>query len=49
MLAGRPMELEVEQKECTVMSLLDGGMLKRHKSWLKVMYILVIIFQVSWL
>ncbi|KAK7860571.1 dead-box atp-dependent rna helicase 58 [Quercus suber] len=35
MLAARPMELELEQKSCTVMALLDGGMLKRHKSWLK--------------
>ncbi|XP_062168489.1 DEAD-box ATP-dependent RNA helicase 58, chloroplastic isoform X2 [Alnus glutinosa] len=35
MLAGRPMELELEQKGCTVMALLDGGMLRRHKSWLK--------------
>jgi hypothetical protein len=49
MLAGRPMELELEQKGCTVMALLDGGMLRRHKSWLKVLHILIIIFQVSWL
>jgi hypothetical protein len=42
MLARRPMELELEQKGCTIMALLDGGMLK-------VLHILVIIFQVSWL
>ncbi|GMY27490.1 DEAD-box ATP-dependent RNA helicase 58, chloroplastic isoform X1 [Fagus crenata] len=35
MLAAMPMELELEQKSCTVMALLDGGMLRRHKSWLK--------------
>ncbi|XP_034685732.1 DEAD-box ATP-dependent RNA helicase 58, chloroplastic isoform X1 [Vitis riparia] len=35
MLAAKPMEPELEQKSCTVMALLDGGMLKRHKSWLK--------------
>lgn len=44
MLSARPMELELEQKSCTVMALLDGGMLKRHKSWLKVQHILVIFF-----
>jgi len=44
MLAARPMELELEQKSCTVMALLDGGMLKRHKSWLKVLHVLVIFF-----
>lgn len=38
MLAAKPMEPELEQKSCTVMALLDGGMLKRHKSWLKVLY-----------
>ncbi|GAV84599.1 DEAD domain-containing protein/Helicase_C domain-containing protein [Cephalotus follicularis] len=32
MLAGKP---ELEQKSYTVMALLDGGMLRRHKSWLK--------------
>ncbi|GLT78448.1 hypothetical protein SLA2020_499840 [Shorea laevis] len=32
MLAAKPMENEVEQKSCTVMALLDGGMLRRHKS-----------------
>ncbi|KAJ7980094.1 DEAD-box ATP-dependent RNA helicase [Quillaja saponaria] len=35
MMAAKPMELGLEQKSCTVMALLDGGMLKRHKSWLK--------------
>lgn len=37
MLAAKPMEMDLEQKACTVMALLDGGMLRRHKSWLKVM------------
>ncbi|KAJ4722397.1 DEAD-box ATP-dependent RNA helicase [Melia azedarach] len=35
MLASKPTETDSEQKSCTVMALLDGGMLKRHKSWLK--------------
>ncbi|CAL8081975.1 unnamed protein product [Prunus armeniaca] len=35
MLATKPKEDELEQKSCTVMALLDGGMLMRHKSWLK--------------
>ncbi|EOY05583.1 P-loop containing nucleoside triphosphate hydrolases superfamily protein isoform 2 [Theobroma cacao] len=35
MLAAKPMDPEVEQKSYTVMALLDGGMLRRHKSWLK--------------
>ncbi|PKI77171.1 hypothetical protein CRG98_002453, partial [Punica granatum] len=35
LLAAKPMEEEMEQKSCTVMALLDGGMLRRHKSWLK--------------
>ncbi|KAJ4969217.1 hypothetical protein NE237_015918 [Protea cynaroides] len=35
LLASKPMDHELEQKTCTVMALLDGGMLKRHKSWLK--------------
>ncbi|KAF3457184.1 hypothetical protein FNV43_RR01841 [Rhamnella rubrinervis] len=35
MLAAKPMESELEQKCCTVMALLDGGILRRHKSWLK--------------
>ncbi|OVA05499.1 Helicase [Macleaya cordata] len=34
-LAANPMELESERKSYTVMALLDGGMLRRHKSWLK--------------
>ncbi|XP_059632544.1 DEAD-box ATP-dependent RNA helicase 58, chloroplastic isoform X2 [Cornus florida] len=34
-LAAKPAELGLEQKSCTVMALLDGGMLRRHKSWLK--------------
>ncbi|KAB2599569.1 DEAD-box ATP-dependent RNA helicase 58 [Pyrus ussuriensis x Pyrus communis] len=34
-LAAKPKEGEFEQKLCTVMALLDGGMLTRHKSWLK--------------
>ncbi|XP_075085628.1 DEAD-box ATP-dependent RNA helicase 58, chloroplastic isoform X2 [Nicotiana tabacum] len=35
MLAAKPSELESGPKSCTVMALLDGGMLNRHKSWLK--------------
>ncbi|KAK9288114.1 hypothetical protein L1049_016562 [Liquidambar formosana] len=35
MLAAKPLELGLEQKSCSVMALLDGGMLRRHKSWLK--------------
>ncbi|XP_068660625.1 DEAD-box ATP-dependent RNA helicase 58, chloroplastic [Aristolochia californica] len=35
MLAAKPVENDQEQKSCTIMALLDGGMLKRHKSWLK--------------
>jgi superfamily II DNA/RNA helicase len=27
---------EIDVKGCTVMALLDGGTLRRHKSWLKV-------------
>lgn len=38
MLAAKPKEGELEQKSCTVMALLDGGMLTRHKSWLKVLH-----------
>lgn len=34
MLAAKSTDVEV--KGCTVMALLDGGMLRRHKSWLKV-------------
>ncbi|KAB2062062.1 hypothetical protein E1A91_A10G131800v1 [Gossypium mustelinum] len=33
--AARHMGPELEQKSYTVMALLDGGMLRRHKSWLK--------------
>ncbi|XP_073050239.1 DEAD-box ATP-dependent RNA helicase 58, chloroplastic isoform X2 [Primulina eburnea] len=36
MLAARSSELESGQNSCTVMALLDGGTLRRHKSWLKV-------------
>lgn len=35
-LAAKSPELESEQKSYTVMALLDGGTLRRHKSWLKV-------------
>ncbi|KAK3417618.1 hypothetical protein EUGRSUZ_H03567 [Eucalyptus grandis] len=36
LLAAKPMNPEMEQdKSCTVMALLDGGTLKRHRSWLK--------------
>ncbi|XP_031276585.1 DEAD-box ATP-dependent RNA helicase 58, chloroplastic isoform X2 [Pistacia vera] len=35
MLAAKPSESGSEEKSCTVMALLDGGMLRRHKSWLK--------------
>ncbi|MCD9642833.1 DEAD-box ATP-dependent RNA helicase 58, chloroplastic [Datura stramonium] len=35
MLAANSSECESGLKSCTVMALLDGGMLKRHKSWLK--------------
>ncbi|XP_039125637.1 LOW QUALITY PROTEIN: DEAD-box ATP-dependent RNA helicase 58, chloroplastic [Dioscorea cayenensis subsp. rotundata] len=34
-LAAKSMGLEASQKSCTIMALLDGGLLKRHKSWLK--------------
>ncbi|PIA44808.1 hypothetical protein AQUCO_01700423v1 [Aquilegia coerulea] len=34
MLAAK-VDLELEGKTCTVMALLDGGILKRQKSWLK--------------
>ena len=44
MLAAMPTENEAEQKSCSVMALLDGGMLRRHKSWLKVRHPLDIIF-----
>ncbi|KAE8724200.1 glucose-1-phosphate adenylyltransferase large subunit 1 [Hibiscus syriacus] len=32
---ARHMDPELEYKSYTVMALLDGGMLRRHKSWLK--------------
>ncbi|KAJ1427208.1 P-loop containing nucleoside triphosphate hydrolase [Sesbania bispinosa] len=35
MLAAKPTGVEGEQKSCTIMALLDGGTLRRHKSWLK--------------
>ncbi|XP_020518809.1 DEAD-box ATP-dependent RNA helicase 58, chloroplastic isoform X3 [Amborella trichopoda] len=35
MLATRSMEFGMEQRSYTVMALLDGGMLKRHKIWFK--------------
>lgn len=35
-LAAKSVQLETEQKSCAVMALLDGGTLRRHKSWLKV-------------
>ncbi|KAH0434778.1 hypothetical protein IEQ34_026773 [Dendrobium chrysotoxum] len=35
MLAAKSVESDNMQRTCTIMSLLDGGMLKRHKSWLK--------------
>ncbi|KAH9682865.1 DEAD-box ATP-dependent RNA helicase 58 [Citrus sinensis] len=34
-LAAKPLDTDLEHKLCTVMALLDGGMLRRHKSWLK--------------
>ncbi|CAL9122356.1 unnamed protein product [Musa textilis] len=34
MLAAKPTGFE-KMQACTIMALLDGGMLKRHKSWLK--------------
>lgn len=39
MLAAKPAGMEEMQRACTVMALLDGGMLKRQKSWLKVLFI----------
>ncbi|XP_021861778.1 DEAD-box ATP-dependent RNA helicase 58, chloroplastic isoform X2 [Spinacia oleracea] len=35
MLAAKPIDTGDQQKSCTVMALLDGGLLKRHKTWLK--------------
>jgi hypothetical protein len=38
MLAAKPKgAAENAQKECGIMALLDGGMLTRQKSWLKVL------------
>ncbi|CAK9173654.1 unnamed protein product [Ilex paraguariensis] len=34
-LAAKPEDLQLEMKSCTVMALLDGGTLRRHKNWLK--------------
>ncbi|TKY54033.1 DEAD-box ATP-dependent RNA helicase 58 [Spatholobus suberectus] len=34
-LAAKPTGVDGEQKSCSIMALLDGGTLKRHKSWLK--------------
>ncbi|KAF4378861.1 hypothetical protein G4B88_008331 [Cannabis sativa] len=34
-LAAKPTESDLEQHSCTIMALLDGGSLKRHKTWLK--------------
>ncbi|CAA7405972.1 unnamed protein product [Spirodela intermedia] len=35
MLAAKPTGFESVDETCTIMALLDGGMLKRHKTWLK--------------
>ncbi|CAN6442179.1 unnamed protein product [Victoria cruziana] len=35
MLAAKPSDCSLEEKSCTVMALLDGGTLRRHRSWLK--------------
>ncbi|KAJ3683306.1 hypothetical protein LUZ60_013533 [Juncus effusus] len=35
MLAAKPKGTDKTEKECGIMALLDGGMLTRHKSWLK--------------
>ncbi|KAF3774657.1 DEAD-box ATP-dependent RNA helicase 58 [Nymphaea thermarum] len=35
MLAAKPLGCSSEEKSCTVMALLDGGTLRRHRSWLK--------------
>jgi hypothetical protein len=35
-LAAKPTGVEGEQRSCTIMALLDGGTLRRHKSWFKV-------------
>lgn len=36
MLAASSIGFEEEHKSCSIMALLDGGTLRRHKSWLKV-------------
>lgn len=38
MLAAKPTGFESVKEICTIMALLDGGMLKRHKTWLKVFF-----------
>ncbi|GAU18355.1 hypothetical protein TSUD_202440 [Trifolium subterraneum] len=38
-LAAKPAGVEGEQRSCTIMALLDGGTLRRHKSWFKVDFI----------
>lgn len=38
-LAAKSGEAGTDQKPCTVMALLDGGTLRRHKSWLKVTFV----------
>ncbi|CAM8955773.1 unnamed protein product [Rhodiola kirilowii] len=35
MLAAKPSAVGLEQKPCSVMALLDGGLLSRQKSWMK--------------
>ncbi|XP_052108319.1 DEAD-box ATP-dependent RNA helicase 58, chloroplastic isoform X3 [Arachis duranensis] len=47
MLAAKPTGVDGEQKSCTIMALLDGGTLRRHKSWLKVDFIFSSSKQVS--
>lgn len=42
MLAAKPTGFE-KMQACTIMALLDGGMLKRHKSWLKVPYHVIVV------
>ncbi|XP_054805820.1 DEAD-box ATP-dependent RNA helicase 58, chloroplastic isoform X2 [Prosopis cineraria] len=46
-LVATPTEVEEEHNSCTVMALLDGGTLRRHKSWLKVDFIFNSSTQVS--
>jgi len=47
MLSAKPVGFEYMERTCTVMALLDGGMLKRHKSWLKVFCQLIIVNSIS--